>query len=388
MIFELISIGSVALFIIEKYLRVITKYDTGRSYMQSNKKFVINRLLWLLTHDELKQLYKSSGGNECFDEWSRGFLIKKIQEIINPLDLFENETVAPLLLERITKIITFIEKTIQNMEKSDLFKIYQKITSKDLTHKEALKKSEIVQRILDEIPLNAIIENKLFKDRLKPKYVTISDIKSIKKNLEDFNTQLNWISNMIRLVSNRTYSSDEALKNIFERVDSLSNMLKSIFDTGRNPDLETYMEALYEEAIQITKKPSPTIFRDIDKRLQRKMGISERIFILKGMELLLIHYLLSEVKKLSWQPRFEDFIKVLKDELNKESHVKERVDIPSLRDRVCKRLGIKEEVFDDLLEQAWKEDLVKLEAGLPIGEFNAKYFVTKDGKMFYYIRTK
>jgi len=351
--------------------------------MQPNKKFAINCLLWFLTRDELKQLYASLGGNESFNEWSRGFLIKKIRGMINPLDLFENKTVAPLLLDRIIQIIIFIEKTIQNMEKSDLLKIYQKITSKDLTQRGDLKKSEIVQQILDEIPINVIIKNKFFRNRLKPKYVTISDIKSIKKDLEDLNTQLNWISNIIRLVSNRTYSSDEALKLILERVDSLNN----IFETGENPDLETYLKALYEEAIHITEKPSPTLFRDIDKRLQRKLGISERIFTLKGMQLLLIHYLLSEIKKLSWQPRFEDFVKVLKDELNKESRIKERVDIPSIRARICKRLDIKEEVFDDLLEQAWKEDLVKLEAGLPIGEFNAKYFVTKDGKMFYYIRT-
>ena len=351
----------------------------GAFNLQIETKTLMKRLLHLLTLDELKQLYASLGGKESLEGLSRGFVIEKIQRKVQTPDLFQNEYTMSLLLGRINEAIGFIEASIDRLDRTDLIKIYQDFNPEKLK-REDLKKSEIVQLILNQVPITELLKNKRLQERLKPKYISIADIRSLKTDIEALKTETDYISNAVKLLSERVWSVDNSLKEAYSKLRIVENM----FEIGETPDLETFLKALYEESISIGEKPSPESFHGIVERLQKKLGINERTFILKGIELLLTHYMLSQVKDLPWQPALEDFMKVLREEFRGVAFG-EKAEIPSLRDRVSRRLGISDEIFDSLLIKAWKEDLVFLEAGAPIGEFGVKHLETKEGQKFYYV---
>jgi len=96
--------------------------------------------------------------------------------------------------------------------------------------------------------------------------------------------------------------------------------------------------------------------------------------------------MMSEVKSFLWHPTVTDFIAILKNELASLNPSGDKVDIPTVRSLMTKKLGIDEQTFDELLIEAWKKDKIKLEAGAPIGEFDVKYLTTHEGQKFYYIR--
>jgi hypothetical protein len=348
--------------------------------LHPDKKIPAKHLLRLLTLDELKQLYAALGKKESLEGASRGFIIAKIQSAIKTEDLLKNEYASRVLLEKISEAIAFIEGTVDHLERPDLVKVYEDVTSQKLK-KEDLKKSEIMERLLNEAPINEIVKSKRFQERLKPKYISIADIKSLKEDIESLRAEASSVSNDIDLLSERILSVEKSLKEVNTKLRSMDEM----FETGESPDLETFLKALYEESISIEEKLSPESFQGLVERLQKRLGINEKRFILKGIELLMTHYLLSEVKGLLWRPPFDEFMKILKEEL---SIFGEKADIPSLRNRVCRRLAIEDETFDELLTKAWREEYVKLEAGAPIGEFNVKYLVTKDGQKLYYARLR
>lgn len=352
--------------------------------MQNEKKILSKRLLHLLTKDELKQLYNSLGKNELYGEESRGFIISKIPEGIKDQDLLQNEGTMKALFDRIIEIIAFIEDMIYDLERVDIIKVYENITSQKLKREDDIKKSEVVKRLLDEITLNQIIKNKRFQERLKPKYLSVTDIKSLEEGLQLLRDETNRTSNKIEFLFERVRRIDELQKEINGKITPLDQ----IFETKGKPNFEDFLKALYEQSISMGEKPSPESFKDLLKQLQEKLDIDERTFVLKGTELLLSHYLMSEVKSLLWRPSFEQFTKVLMEEILKINPSGDRADIPSLRIAVSERLGINHELFDELLAKAWTDGKVKLEAGAPIGEFNVKYLVTKDGQKFYYVGQK
>lgn len=68
--------------------------------------------------------------------------------------------------------------------------------------------------------------------------------------------------------------------------------------------------------------------------------------------------------------------------------MEDQAEIPTLRKHVCQRMGISDEIFDELLIDASEKDYVKLDVGRPIGEYDVKYLTTKDGLKFYYAKLK
>ncbi len=347
--------------------------------MQIEPKAFTKRLIHLLSLDELKQLYASLGGKSSLEGLSRSFIIEMILETAQTPDFFNNRYAMSLFLGRLNEAIGFIEASIDRLERADLIKIYEEINTEKLK-REDLKKTEIVQLILNRVSIIELLDNKRIQERLKPKHVSIADIRSLKTDIETLKTGTDRMSNDIKLVSERVWSVDDSLKEVGPKLDVAGR----IFEVGESPSLGIFLRALYEESVSIGEKPSPDSFNGIVERLETKLGIDERTFILKGIELLLTKYMLSQVKDLSWQLPLEDFMKVLRQEFRSVA-LGEKAEIPSLRQRVGRRLGISDETFDDLLIKAWKEDQVFLESGAPIGEFGVKHLVTKEGQKFYYV---
>jgi hypothetical protein len=356
----------------------------GRLFdLQPARKTLVKRLLRLLSLDELKQIYAALGKTESLEGASRGFVISKIQGAIETQDLVKNENAMALVLNRIEEPIAFVEELISRLERSDLVKIFEEITSEKL-RKENAKISEITERLFNEVPIGKIIKNKRFQQRLKPKYVSISDIKSLRDGIELLKDRMNNVSNDIESLSESTKTTESSLKQIDEKLKSLNELFK----TEETPSLEDFLKVVYDASVSMGEKPAAESFRGLTKRLQEKLGIDERTYVLKGIELLVSYYMISEVKKLHWLPTSEDFIKTIRNEFETNGTFMGKKDIPTLRSRVTKKLGIAEDVFDDLLIKAWMNGQIELEAGAPIGEFSVKYLVTKEGQKFYYARLK
>jgi hypothetical protein len=241
-----------------------------------------------------------------------------------------------------------------------------------------------LEEILNKIPLGELVTNKRLLKRVKPKYVSVADIRSLKDSIELLGKETSSVSDDIGLLSDRVSSMEESNKQTLVKIKTVDE----VFETANLPDLETFLKIMYDESIRIGEKPPAASFHGLADRLRTELGVSERNFVLKGFELLLIHYLMSAARSLQWRPSLERFMEILKEEFDEEVPMKDKIDIPSMRNRVSRRLAIEGELFDEMLTDAWRKDLVKLEAGAPIGEFNVRYLVTPDGQKFYYVRLR
>lgn len=330
--------------------------------------------------EELKQLYYSLGGKESLDGYSRNFIIEKIQRLDEFRNLLSNKTVL-MLINRLGEMLSYFRKNLEQLEAQDLLKICKNFgVNKHIT--EDSKKSDIIKTLLSHVSIHEISKNKLVMQRLKPKYVTISDIKSLKKELELLKSKTEETSDNIDLLNH-------SIQGISDKLETLSLKLErfeGLFDIGSTPSLQAYLKALYDERILLNEKLSPESFRDVIERLQQRLGVDNRTFILKGIELFLVHYFLSHIKELSWKPDFEVFITIIKEEFDKIKIAEDKAEIPKLRMNVTRRMGISDEMFDEMLIDAWKKGYVKLDVGAPIGEYDVKYLITPEGNRFYYIK--
>lgn len=347
--------------------------------MQSGRKSPTKRFLQLLGDEELKELYHTLG--KTVEGYSRAFVID--ERSIDPKDLAKNDYAFRLLLDKMDKVLGFIEASISKLDRNDLIKICKQLGREKIV-REDMKKSQLVKAIFANIPVLELLKTKHLQDRLKPKYLSTSDIKSLRKEIESLRTDTDHLSSDLRFVSERISSMNHDLKGVSMRLKSVEDL----FSVRATPDLLTYLKAFYEEALSMEEKLSPESFQNISQRLQKKLGIDQRTFILKGIELLLAHYLLTQTKLLLWKPSFEDFMTVIKEEFEKVKIAGEQAEIPKLRSHVTRRMGISDEMFDSMLIDAWKEDQVKLDVGAPIGEYDVKYLVTEDGNKFYYVKLK
>lgn len=328
-------------------------------------------------------MYYSLGGKDSLEGRSRSFVIEKIQHSAEFQNFLSINQAARMFFGKLDVASSFFEKSITQLERADLVKICKDFGIDKLIREDA-KKSDIVKTLLGNVSTIEVLKNKLILQRLRPKYISTLDIRSLKKELEFLKTEVSDVSDNIRSLSDKIWTVDNEMKELSVRLKSV----EGIFEVGSAPDLQTYLKALYEEAVALGEKPSPDSFHGIAERLQRKLGIDERTFILKGVELLLAHYFLSHVRDLPWKPAFEEFLKVVREEFDKVKITGDQAEIPKLRTNVTRRMGISDEMFDNLLVNAWKEAYVKLDVGAPIGEYDVKYLVTPEGNKFYYVKLK
>lgn len=351
--------------------------------MQRQRKNSLKLFLQLLKDEELEELYRSFGKKDALEGYSRAFIIKKIDRSIDLKTLLENDYAVRLLLDKMGDLVSLFEAYIRRLDIGDLTKMYRQF-GKEKPLKEDMKKSEIVKDMFVNIPLLELMKSKLLRERLKPKYVSVSDIKTLRKEIESTKTNTERLSSNLGLISTRIASMDHDLKGLSEKLESVEDL----FNVGATPDLLSYLKAFYDEAVLMDERLSPESFQSVSQRLQEKLKIDQRTFMLKGIELLVAHYFLTRTKSLLWKPSLESFMKILKEEFEKVKMVGDQAEIPKLRTFVTRRMGISDVMFDHMLESAWKEDRVKLDVGAPIGEYDVKYLVTEDGNKFYYVKLK
>jgi len=347
--------------------------------MEKRTRLVARSILQLLSDEELRQAYSSTATRELADSATRAFIIEKILDEVPTDDLLRADNLRELLPEKIGQLVSAFRSILMQFEKADLIALSNSLSKQLLT--EDMRKDEIVDKILVGVPVSQIIESEYLRKKLKSRKVERSQKEEmlLRKGIGNLQKNLDSISDQIVDWQQTTATNFEKL---LARVQSVEKM----FDVGAIPDLYDYLQAFYEEAAGLGEKLTPDDFHEIDLRLREKLKIDDRTLILKGIELLLAHYFLTQVKGIQWKPPLDQFLKIFKEEFSKIQIIGDKAEIPALRDRICSKMGMSDAMFDQLLLEAWENNLVKLEPGAPIGEYNVKYLVTEDGKKFYYVK--
>jgi hypothetical protein len=352
--------------------------------MERNREKTLEHLLHLLSLDELRQVYTTIRMDQLDAGYSRSFIISKIRQKITIKDLFANELSASLLLSKFDELSAFVEKTISNLEKVDVIRIYEEYTSEKPNKRklsEDLGKTEIIRYLLTEVSIPQIISSQRFKKASKSKTLSVDVIKSLEGEVLKSQEDISRILNRYEMMKAKVFDMARDFKDFSEKTKSV----EAVFDVENIPSLYDFLGALYDEAASLNSNLSPEVFKGVLERLKTKTGTDDRTFMIKGLQLLLVHYFLTNVKLLRWKPRIGVFLKIFKEEYEASRPVGQQAKIPILRERVCRRMGIDEGLFDELLIEASKEGFVGFEMGQPIGEFNIKY-LEKDGLRYYYVR--
>jgi len=346
------------------------------------EKSIKKLLLQLLSLQELRELSLSFGEGKMARDATRKFMIERIAKAISDEDFLKNNSVVLSLLSKTGTIISCFWDWLGQLEKSDLKKISEEIGEKGLVT-EDIPKSQILKQIMANIPLHELLKSKHLNALMKAKSVPKISAKILEKELRALETNISSFSNDVKFLLEEIAVVKKELADVSSVVQSLEKRV----DIEKVPDIETFLQALYEEAISISEM-TPESFRGVSQRLQKKLGVDERTLIFKGMELLLTHYLLTQVKLLPWKPSLDEFLRIAKEEFEKVKITGDQAEIPTLRERVSKRMSISDQLFDELLIEAWKKDYVKLDVGAPIGEYNVKYLTTEEGRKFFYVKLK
>ena len=346
--------------------------------MKRNKESA--KLFQLLNDEELKKLFWSIERDQQVRNVSRGFIIHKLQEIPEK-ELLRNDYVSNLLKTKLIQAMEAIKLILKQLDKDELIKMYKDFGRGEIVT-DKMKKSKIIEKMIMEIPLPDILKNKRFRAKLKPKQVPLTHLKSLQKEIGNLKKEVDKINQGVEILFEKISEVSRGIRDLSIKLELVENL----FNVESAPDLYVYLKAVYDEIVATDGRLIPEVFPALSEKIREKLEISENTFILKGLELLLLHYLLTNVKSLHWRPSFEEFWKILKDEFEKVKILENQAEIPTLRDHVCKRMGISEDMFDELLIEAADRDYVKLDVGRPIGEYDVKYLTTKDGLKFYYVK--
>jgi len=342
--------------------------------MEKEAKTAMKRLLQLFSNDELRQFYSSFGKRQMAKESDRAFIVDRFLDDLSIEELLNSSYLREVLPRRMDELVTSFESVLERFDKSDLIRICRSLGREGLATKD-MKKTEIIDKMSRNFRLSDILKIDLFQKRLamrKPKHVSPKDVRFLSDKTISIIGDLDTLGQ----------KTDQGLNRVTAKLQSIENMFK----LDQTPDLYKFLEAFYQEATRIGYRPKPEDLNKIVERLRERLHVREWEFILRGMQILLAHYLLTEIKQMEWKPSLDQFLNVFREEFEKAKILENRAEIPNLRNRVCARMGVTEGAFDELLIDAWRRGIVSFEPGAPIGEYDTKYLVTENGQKFYYVK--
>jgi len=368
-----------------------TKEDFVGTKLKGKNESFGEKILTYLTTEELVELYEFITKIKISSDarTNRSWLLQRLKQIETKKVLLESEYIHSLLPKKLTQLVSFFESSLRDLDMIDLTKICKEINREDLL-KEGMRKQEMMRKIRQNISILKIINSKSFKDALRPKIASQRDVRKIgsniriylRKDIEENRRKIEELSSSIRNVFNNITVINRKIDNIDKKLEDV----EKIFDIEPTLNLSKYLEVLNEEFGLIDSDISTEIFNEIDAKLRVRLNIDNRTYFLGGLQLLVLFYLMRHKNELKWKPKFDVFYDALKEEFDKVQVIENQAEIPALRERVCKRLSITDDIFDNFLLEAWNKDYVKLDIGSPIGRFNVKYLVTSQGQHFFYVK--
>lgn len=268
----------------------------------------------------------------------------------------------------------------ENMERDEIIK---KITTELEFKKYAPEKvEEILNRNKDSQKKVKSKNASVLKAKVENTSILIEEIKllkncllSIEKLLKKQDQQISDINYSLKRINDNINSNQDKMLSTLENLKNMSNL----------ENTENLLLALRKESL--SRMPLEQRSFDLIKESIKKTDISDINLLRDGLSVVVIDYLMKMTKEIDWEISLDLFYKILSEEFYRliKGSMSTIAEIPQVREKVCKRMGIKAEKFDSLLLKCFDIQWVNLEVGTPIGETDVAWLDTGKNR-FYYVK--
>lgn len=343
------------------------------------KKSILMKLLHPLPTEELRRLYLLYQEKPKISEAAtKKFILRKVMEEVPSDQLFGNPKVSSMLASDYEELYLFFKHRVLDLEKSDIEDICGDLRQKEII-KRYKSKAKRVDKLFENVPVSKILDSKVLQKKLKSKPSAKSDIRKIDSAIKALNVDIKQLRQKNSDLLPYVQEVEQKLRHIIRQQEKFATLL----DMEAALDVKSLLESLRKELVALGDPVSPDTLVKIIERVQNKLHIDRLSFTLKGLEIIVSLYILDQIKNMKWPPDFEEFMRIVREEIPNIQILPNQAEIPTLRERVSQRLGISNSTFDDQLVEAWKKGYVKLDVGAPIGRGNVKYLKYGKSEYFY-----
>jgi len=344
------------------------------------KMKLLEMLLQHFSAEELRQLYIQYRKEPTISkEAAKDFILRKLIEEIPITSLFGDPKVSSMLSMEFEQLRALFKAHLLSLDKPDLDKICDDLEQSELA-KKYKSKSKLIDRLLQNIPLHRILDSNVLRRLLMRKPV-------LKREIKKLESAISTVDKDLQKLTEKEYEHFSHFVDIYEKLQRLLRQqqeeLARFLRMKSSPDAMAFLEMFRKELVSLEKPLSPEKLCEIIEQVRSELQTDELSFTLKGLEIMLTLYFLNQIKTMQWQPDFQEFLHVIREEIPKIQILPNQAEIPALRERVIQRLGIDEATFDNLLIKAWKKGHVTLHVGAPIGRGEVKYLKYEQSQYFY-----
>jgi hypothetical protein len=338
------------------------------------------RIMHLFTTPELSELYGGVTGTQLPKDLSRENLLSRLEDDIvsGPSDMLQSATV--LFAKKLEQISIDQLEALGRLEKKDLLSQCHVFGVSRVDERNT--KDEIVRALLDRVSLTELFGvGETHRKRESKKRIQAGLQSKAIYSLEKMAATLDE-------VRETTYELEQ-LGHILSALEGLTQQVKDLNSASRyptEPDTLSYLNAFRDVLGRLEGRDDPLSFAGILDKVALRLNIDRKTACLKALEIAALTSVFRALGDLSWRPTMDQFTRTLREEFERAKAVDGLAEIPSLRSAVSHRLVMKERDFDEMLVQAWRTGLVKLEPGAPIGRSEVDYLKTDDGRKFFYLK--
>lgn len=339
-----------------------------------------------------------------FDSFSKDFL-----KSILPLALRKNIKSKSSKEEARRYLTTLVLDGSIDVEKlGEKTRIYsvvskiRKIKNDELTYlanslwdnvEENIERDEIIKKVTTELEFGNYAPEKIEEILSRNKYsqkkakventsILIGEIKLLENSLLSIEKLL---KKQDQQISDINYSLKRISDNINYNQNKMLSALENLKNTSNLQNTENLLLALRKESLNLISLEQRSF--DSIKESIKKTGVSDINLLRDGLSIVVIDYLMKITKEIDWEISLDLFYKILSEEVNGliKGSMSTIAEIPQVREKVCRRMGIKAEKFDSLLLKCFDIQWVNLEVGTPIGEEDVAWLDTGKNR-FYYVK--
>lgn len=339
----------------------------------------LRRIIEQLSTQDLRRLFLEYHKGAIISEKPvRDILTDKILHEIPSEFLFNHPTVLSTMITDFALLDSFLKEYILSLDVSEIRDLYSEL-GMNAPSQEQKNKNKVVDQLLATTSLESVVESKNLRKWAKTKTKAERDLDELKSG---FKTLCEHTDKLVRMNLDNKYEMEE-LKRTLRQLSKADEQMEASFGMKSSPEAMALLQAMRKEMLSEDETPSPEKLIEIMEKTRVSLKTDEFSFLLRGIELMMTHYLLGQMRKMHWKIDPEEFMQVVREEIRKIQILPNQAEIPLLRERITQILGITDEVFDQHLLDAWKNGQVKLEIGAPIGRENVKYLKYGQTAFFY-----
>lgn len=252
-----------------------------------------------------------------------------------------------------------------------------------------IDKEKIIQRITTELEYGNYPPDRVegILDQIKDGHrkAKSENINGMVEEIRTLENRLLSIENLLKKQEQQIVETNKLMCDMKNFVVLNNNQMKSDFENKFNlNNTEKLIFALRKESLNL-KSLNQESFGSIMENLNQE-NILDIDLLRDGLAIVIVDYLMKLTKEMDWKISLDLFYKVLSEEVSEiKGSISTIVEIPKVREKVCRRMGIATEKFDSLLLKCFDVQWVNLEVGTPIGETDVAWLDTGKNR-FYYVK--